>query len=473
MKRIKKLVVFAVIFVNLFTMTAFAEGNISPKDAIDYLDLIKQFIMNYYMGEVTDEAILEGALKNVIRKNPELLEQALKGMFEPLDQYSVYFTDEEYEQFTQQVDGQYGGIGITVQNREGHIVIMSVLENSPALRAGLKAGDKIVSVDDVDVSDYDVDMVLPLLRGEAGTSVKIGVIREGYEGILTFNVVRDVIKINPITFKILDGNVGYIKISDFNINTAEFTKKAIDTFDKNNVKKVIIDLRYNPGGALQQVVEVAKYFVPNRGAIVHIEFKDGTRKTYKSTLTKAKYKIAVLINGSSASASEILAGAIQDSKAGIIVGEKSFGKGSVQDVIPLGIGGAIKMTTARYLTPSGRSIDGIGIYPDVEVSNTWQRIDMSTLEEMPYKRKPSLGDKGKDVLAAEQRLQLLGYDVGTPDEVFDEKTQKAIMDFQKSRNLYPYGVLDINTQIELNNAVWDLEIEVDRQLEKAIELLNQ
>jgi carboxyl-terminal processing protease len=250
-------------------------------------------------------------------------------------------------------------------------------------------------------------------------------------------------------------------------------QKALTVFDSQKIKKVIIDVRNNPGGSLEQVVEVAKHFVPNRGAIVHIEYKDNQKQTYYSDLQKTKYEVVVLINEGSASASEILAGAIQDSKAGKIVGVKSFGKGTVQEVLPLRVGGAIKMTIARYLTPNGRAIDGDGIHPDIEVKNIKKKVDANTLEKLSYTVKPTLGDKGKDVLAAEQRLKLLGYDVDEPDEILDEKTFKAIKDFQAEQKLFSYGVLDITTQIALNNAVQDVEIEVDKQLEKAMELLSK
>lgn len=462
------------VFVLLFSVTTFAQEAQQEDPNFIFLQHVKEYIMQKYKGDVTETEVLEGALRNIIENNPELRDQAIEGMFETLDQYSTFFYQDEYEQFSAAVDGQFGGIGISVANRNGNITILAPIENTPGDRAGLKSGDKIIYINDVDVSNYDVNIAVPLMRGEPGTSVKLGIKREGYEDILYFNIVRDLIKINPITHKVLENNIGYIRISDFNANTVEYFTDVLNEFDKAKIKKIIIDVRNNPGGSLTQVVDIANYFVPNEGPIVHIEYKDEKQKyTFYSDLKKSKYEVVVLINEGSASASEIFAGAIQDSKAGKIVGTKSFGKGTVQELLPLRGGGAIKMTIARYLTPNGTVIDGDGIHPDVEVRNITQKIDMSKLEKLEPVRKLTLGDKGKDVFAAEQRLALLGYDVGEPDEFFDEKTFKAVKDFQAEQKLYPYGVLDFSTQAALNIAVSQLEVVVDKQLEKAVEILSR
>jgi carboxyl-terminal processing protease len=474
MNKFKRMIALLTVFVLLFSVTTFAQEAQQEDPNFIFLQHVKEYIMQKYKGDVTETEVLEGALRNIIENNPELRDQAIEGMFETLDQYSTFFYQDEYEQFSAAVDGQFGGIGISVANRNGNITILAPIENTPGDRAGLKSGDKIIYINDVDVSNYDVNIAVPLMRGEPGTSVKLGIKREGYEDILYFNIVRDLIKINPITHKVLENNIGYIRISDFNANTVEYFTDVLNEFDKAKIKKIIIDVRNNPGGSLTQVVDIANYFVPNEGPIVHIEYKDEKQKyTFYSDLKKSKYEVVVLINEGSASASEIFAGAIQDSKAGKIVGTKSFGKGTVQELLPLRGGGAIKMTIARYLTPNGTVIDGDGIHPDVEVRNITQKIDMSKLEKLEPVRKLTLGDKGKDVFAAEQRLALLGYDVGEPDEFFDEKTFKAVKDFQAEQKLYPYGVLDFSTQAALNIAVSQLEVVVDKQLEKAVEILSR
>ena len=311
------------------------------------------------------------------------------------------------------------------------------------------------------------------MRGEPGTSVRLGIKREGVDGILYFDIVREIIKVNPISFKVLEDEIGYIKIQTFNSNTEEYLRKALDEFDSKGITKLIIDVRYNPGGSLEQVVDVAKHFVPNKGPIVHIDYKKPEDKqTYYSDIEDSKYQLVVLVNEWSASASEIFAGAIQDSKAGTIIGVKTFGKGTVQQLIPLKKGGAMKLTMAKYLTPSGVAIDGVGIKPDIVVKNEKQKIDVNTLEKLEITRRMELGDTGKDVLAAEQRLKILGYKTEEPDEMLDEETYLVVKNFQSDRGLFPYGVLDITTQIYLENAISDVEIEVDKQLEEAIKVLK-
>ncbi len=484
MYKFKRITAIIIIFTLLFTCQVFAEEGQeqqqqeqSQQEQIEdpniiYLKNVMKFIKTNYKFEVDDAQLLESALINIIEENPELLEKAVDGMFESLDQHSTYFNEEQYNQFSTQVDGQFGGIGIKVMNKDGYVTVVAPLENTPGERAGLKSGDKIVSVNELDITGYDINMAVPFMRGESGTPVKLGIKRDGTDGILYFTIVRDIIKLNPISHRVLEEQIGYIKITDFNGNTNEYLEKALHSFDESEISKIIIDVRNNPGGSLNQVVRVAKHFVPE-GPIVHIEYKDETkRKTEVSYLKDQKYEVVVLINEGSASASEILAGAIQDTDAGTIIGTKSFGKGTVQQLLPLKIGGAIKITIARYLTPNEISIDGDGIHPDITVENIKEKLDMSVLETLEATRKLTIGDAGKDVLAAEQRLQLLGYDVGEPDETFDEKTFLAVRHFQAEQELYPYGVMDFTTQHKLDNTVKELEITIDKQLEKAVEVLK-
>lgn len=480
MKMLKRLAVLLLITIFLFSSTTAVVAQDQTDQAQQeqqdpnfiYLQGVKEFIKKHYKYEVEDEELLEGALETILRENPELLDKAIEGMFDSLDPYSTYFDETEYNQFSTTVDGQYGGLGIVISNRDGYVTVVSPMDDSPGKRAGLKPGDKIVSVNDIDISGYDTNLAVPLMRGEPGTSVTLGIKRKGHDGILYFTIVRETIKLNPISHEVLEDNIGYIKISDFNANTEEYLQQALTEFDEQGITKLIIDVRNNPGGSLKQVVEVARHFVP-KGPIVHIEYKDEKLETQYSELEETKYELVVLINEGSASASEILAGAVQDTEAGTIVGVKSFGKGTVQQLLPLRIGGAIKMTIARYLTPDKRAIDGDGIHPDIEVQNMKKKYDVSTLEKLEILRKPTLGDAGKDVLAAEQRLELLGFDIDEPDEMLDEKTFEAIKQFQAMNHLHPYGVLDFTTQMALERKVNELEIEIDKQLEKAIEILQR
>jgi len=472
---IRKWTVLFIVVALLFTSGVTGLGAEEKKQEdpnMRYLNAIKQYILDHYKMDVTEAELFEGAVRGVIEEHPELLNKAVEGMLNSLDEHSTYFSEEDYDDFSSEVDGQFGGIGITVNKKGEYITIVAPLENTPGERAGLKSGDKIIYVNGQDVTNKDIDLVLPLMRGEPGTSVQLGIKRDGVDQILYFDIVRELIKVNPITHKVLEDNIGYIQIQTFNANTNEYITKALEEFDAQGITDLIIDIRYNTGGSLYQVVEVAKHFVP-KGPIVSIEYKDPNRnETFYSDLEKTKYNLVVLVNEWSASASEILAGAIQDTKAGKIVGVTTYGKGTVQELLPLKKGGAMKLTIARYLTPSGKAIHGIGIQPDVEVKNKTRKLDVSTLEKLEVSRKITLNDTGKDVLAAEQRLNILGYDVGEPDEVFDEKTCEAVKSFQRDNNLFPYGVLDITTQIYLDNAMLDVEITEDEQLKTAIEILK-
>lgn len=438
-----------------------------------YFKKVKDYIEKKYKFEVSSDKLLEGVIEKIIKENPDMLEKALGGMFEKLDEHSTYFSGEEYESFSTSVEGKFGGIGIIVEKNDEYITILAPMDDTPGKRAGLKAADKIVFVNELNITGYDINMAVSLMRGEPGMPVRLGVMRKGFDELLYFDIVRDIIKLNPVAHKVLDGNIGYIRIASFNSNTDEYFDSVLEEFDEQEVDKIIIDVRNNPGGSLEQVVRVASNFVADKGPIVHIEYKDEEKQTYYSRLEKSKYKVAILVNEGSASASEILAGAIQDSKAGVVIGAKSFGKGTVQEVLPVKTGGAVKMTIARYLTPSGRSIHKEGIRPDIVVKNIMVKVDVSDLDDLVVTRKPTINDKGKDILAAEQRLKLLGYDIETPDEDFDEKTFIAVRNFQAERKLHPYGVLDFTTQIALEEAVYSLEREVDKQLEEAIDFMKK
>lgn len=396
----------------------------------------------------------------------DLVNGAIKGMFEVLDPHSTYFTQEEYEDFFSNISGEFGGLGIVIEKKD-HITVVSPIEGTPAFKAGFRAGDEIIYVDEIDISDYTLEAGVDLMRGDAGTEVRIGVKRRGTENLIYFDIVREIIKINPITYEIKEGNIGYIKITQFNGNVYNKIKLALEEMKASGVKGIVIDVRSNPGGLLSEVVNISKMLIPE-GPIVHIDYKNN-RETYKSELKEAPYKLAVLVNGGSASASEILAGAVKDSGAGILVGEKTYGKGSVQSVLQLVGGGGLKITTAHYLTPSEFALDGIGLTPDIEVaSNNISNLDK---EYSPIKGNRSLRyiSIGLDVQGLQQRLQKLGYNLRKADGVFRGDTKKAVMSFEEDYNLEVDGVLTIVEQEELEYQFEQFVVNEDPQLERAIE----
>lgn len=299
-----------------------------------------------------------------------LVEGAIKGMTESLgDPYSVYMNPSDFEDFIISVNGSFEGVGLSLGYDEetGSIVVIAPIEGTPAHKAGILPKDRIIKVNNVDLKGRNIDDAVKLMRGKKGTKVTLYIKREGNDEILKFDLVRDNIKFKTVRHEILDDNIGYIKITSFDSETGIEFEKTIDALEKNDVKGIILDLRNNPGGSLQESVHVADRIL-GKGVIVSTKVRyKNTVEEYHSDERKLSLPLVVLINENSASASEIVAGAIQDYKAGTLVGTKTFGKGSVQELEPFSDGSGLKLTIARYYTPNGRCIDGVGIEPDVKV----------------------------------------------------------------------------------------------------------
>lgn len=315
---------------------------------------VMQFVERKYVNDVDTDTIINGAISGMVGSLG--------------DPHSLYMDVEKYEKLKSQTEGSFGGVGIVMSFQEKNkVMVSSVLEESPAQSAGILAGDQIMAVDGVSVTDYQPEETAAHIRGKEGTEVVLTIHREGAED-KDYSITR-----SNILFKTAAGemipehpNVGYIRIASFSENTAKEFKENYDKLATEGMKGLIIDLRSNPGGLVTSCVDIANMVVP-KGDVVSIIDKSGNKEVYVSELEETKYPIVVLIDENSASASEILAGALQDTGAATLVGNKSFGKGSVQIVLPLLAGDAVKMTIAKYYTPSGRSIDGTGIEPDVKV----------------------------------------------------------------------------------------------------------
>ena len=305
-----------------------------------------------YVGEYTDKKLFEGAMH---------------GLVESLDDpYSEYLNEEGSARLNEMTDGTFGGIGVVLGQRNKEFVVVSPMEGSPGAKAGIEAGDKILKVNDVDTKGRSLEDVVSTIRGKKGTNVKLLLEHKNGEQF-TADIVRDDIKIKSVAGKMLpDSKIGYIRISMFNENTGEEFKKAYEKLEQEGMQATLLDLRHNPGGLLGECVKVANYIVP-KGPVVSITDKKGKTQVYKSKLEKVKYPLAVLIDHGSASASEIVSGAVQDTKAGKLFGVKTYGKGCVQSVFHITADTGLKLTTAMYYTPSGRSIHKVGVEPDVEI----------------------------------------------------------------------------------------------------------
>lgn len=429
-------------------------------DRVNYLKDIIYYIQQNYAGQVSEEALMEGAYK---------------GLFQALDPYSRYFTAEEFDAFEQLNSGSYSGIGATVGFENNQIVIIAPMEGGPAAKAGIKAGDIIVSVDGMDAKGSSLEKIVDKLLGKPGTKVKLGIRRGGEKEILYFHITREVIHWPTVRARITEDHIGYIQIIEFNEKASEGVEKVLADFKQKKVKGIILDLRNNPGGLIDEAVNIADFFIP-KGQVVKILFKDKSSQTYSSIKEAIKLPLAVLINEGSASAAEIVAGAIQDTQVGTIIGTQSYGKGTVQSITPISNGGAMKLTIAKYFTPKGRSIDGVGIKPDIIVHNP-SPLDMDKLNSfapMIEEEAAELGRKGLNVYGAQQRLQWMGYTEVKITGVMDETTVEAVKKFQTEEKLRASGILDGETLRKLEEKVLQImhSSMEDLQLKKAIEVIK-
>lgn len=315
----------------------------------------------------------------------KLLEDAVRGMLSGLDPHSAYLVAEEYQELKEGTTGQFGGLGIEVTMENGFIKVVSPIDDTPAQKAGIKTGDLIIKLDDKPVKGMSLTDSVKIMRGEPGSKIVLTVVREGEEAPLKITLTRDIIKVKSVKSKTLDKGYGYVRISSFQSGTGDGLKEVLATLKKDNggaLKGLVLDLRNNPGGVLNAAVEVSDAFLKS-GLIVYTE---GRIENSEMRFNAAPddlidgAPIVVLINAGSASASEIVAGALQDQKRAVIMGEKSFGKGSVQTILPTSNGAAVKLTTARYFTPSGRSIQAEGIEPDV----TLARVKLESLDKTDF-----------------------------------------------------------------------------------------
>lgn len=355
---------FTIIFTMLFTITGMMIAvsavfgfNLSEMGEVARLIGVMRFIELKYVDTVNSNNLMNGAIKGMIGSLG--------------DPHSVYMDEAMYTNLKSHTEGNFGGVGIVMSFPDGKVKVSSVLDEAPAKAAGILAGDEVLAVDGTPVSEMQADETAMRIRGKEGTEVTLTIHREGEED-KDYTITR-----STIPFKTAAGDMvpdhpdmGYIRIASFGENTAKEFKEIYTGLEEKGMKGLIIDLRSDPGGLVTACVDIANMVVP-KGEVVYMIDKDGNKESYQSELEESKYPIVVLIDENSASASEILSGALQDREAAIIVGKKSYGKGSVQMVLPMLAGDAMKLTIAKYYIPSGRCIDGIGIEPDVEVDADW------------------------------------------------------------------------------------------------------
>ncbi len=314
----------------------------------------------------------------------ELVDGAIRGMLSSLDPYSSLFVDDDLEEFMKDIDGEFGGVGIQIYPDKTGLKIISPVDDLPAFKAGIKSGDIIIAIDDFDINNEFYEKSVKRIRGNVGSKVKLTIYRSGEKDLLEFVLTREIVKIHPVKVK-LDKDIVYIRIPVFNKQTfssLQTEMQKITKTNKSSIKGAILDLRNNPGGSLDQAVQVTSYFI-DKGIIVTIKYRDENQNhvlvSEKLMQTFPLVPVIILINEGSASASEIVAGALQDHKRAIIIGTKSFGKGSVQEFIPINNRSAIKLTEAKFYSPNGKEIQGNGIIPDIIIEQ--QKIEYEKKEE--------------------------------------------------------------------------------------------
>ena len=371
----KKIKIYLII---LFTQFLFLEQvNSAEIDIYKKIDLFGE-VLEKINKEYVDEI-----------NQSESMDSAINGLLQSLDPYSSYMSPEIFEEMQTETSGEFGGLGIEVSMEAGVVKVITPIDDTPASKAGIKAGDYIVKINDIQVQGKSLSEAVDLMRGPVGSGIELTVRRSGAKKALTFNVVREIIEVQSVKSELLDNNIGYLRLTSFNDNSSQQIKKQIKKLKKNeNLNSYILDLRNNPGGLLSQAIKISDFFLEN-GEIVSTKSrkKSENRKWFarKGDILDGK-TLLVLINYGSASASEIVAGALKDHKRAILVGENSYGKGSVQSIIPLKNKGAIRLTVAKYYLPSGKSISEVGVRPDIEVNEEGDdfRIKTDTDNQLNY-----------------------------------------------------------------------------------------
>jgi carboxyl-terminal processing protease len=365
----KKIIILSIIFLNIFTVSAFSKNDLYEK--IELFGEVLEKIKKDYVDEVDQS---------------EMMGSAINGILQSLDPYSAYMSPELFKEMQTDTSGKFGGLGIEIGMEAGVVKVISPIDDTPAAKAGIKAGDYIVKIGTEQVQGKSLMEAVKLMRGPIGTSIDLTVRRKNVKKPIEFKITRKIIEVQSVTSKVISDkeNLGYIRLKSFNENSDKQILSSIRKFERNKkIEGYVLDLRNNPGGLLTQAINITDFFL-NDGEIVSTKGRNvsETRKFFarKGDETKGK-PLVVLINNGSASASEIFAGALKDHKRAIILGENSYGKGSVQSVIPLNNGGGMRLTISKYYLPSGKSISEVGVTPDILVEETEDEFKINSAKD--------------------------------------------------------------------------------------------
>ena len=366
--------IFTTLTFFIFTNISFSANEDNIYDKIDLFGEVLDKINKEYVEDINQS---------------DAMDAAINGVLQSLDPYSSYMSPEIFKEMQTETSGKFGGLGIEIVMEAGVIKVISPIDNSPAAKVGVKAGDYIVKIDDIQVQGKTLAEAVELMRGVAGTKIEITVRRIGVRKAFVFEIVRDIIEVKSVKSKVIDNNVGYIRLASFNDNSSDQIKQKIKELKKEKkIKKYILDLRNNPGGLLSQAIKISDFFLDNGEIVATKGRKNSENKKWfakKGDIINGE-TLVVLINYGSASAAEIVAGALKDHKRAILIGENTYGKGSVQSIIHLKNNGAIRLTISKYYLPSGKSISGTGVTPDIEIveSSDEFRINTETDNQLDF-----------------------------------------------------------------------------------------
>ncbi len=431
----------------------------------------KTLAANYYYG-IEDEELLYSVICDVIEEGRLDLNSAIEAMVETLgDEYAEFYSPEEYKLLTEDIAGEFSGIGVTISENKDGVVILSVFEDGPAYKAGMMPYDYIVGVNGQDVRGKSSGEVRELIVGEKGTEVKVTVLRAGKE--LELTCIRDTVEVSQIETRMITDKIAYIKLLQFTSNAPDEMRALVEDLKQKNIKNVIFDLRDNPGGDLNAAIEMANIFV-SAGDIAEIRYKDSSKNEMikSNNYNSPKFNMLVLVNENSASASEFLAMAIQSRGAGKVLGVQSYGKGSLQ-VVNNAVGGAgFKYTIGEFHTFKGQRIHTIGVTPDIVVKNEYIDVDMSEFEEIDVDVVLENPRDEKSILALEQRLEVLGY-LPEADGIYDEETKDAVARIQSILGYKVTGEVGFYEYLFLKDYNYEeVKTLIDNQMDAAINYFN-
>lgn len=389
----------------------------------DYYGELKRF--TEVVGTIQEEYVDEVNMQ-------EIITGAIRGLVSSLDSHSTYLTPKEFKDFHTDIKGEFSGLGIQIGMKEGVLTVIAPIEDTPAFKAGIESGDKILKINGSSTKNMGIDIAVSKMRGPKGKPATITIFRENWKDTKDFTIIRDVIKVKSVKSKLLPDSIGYIKLTQFQEKTATELAAALENLDKSNMKALILDLRNNPGGSLEVAVDVAGQFLPVNKLIVYIKNREGKKNEFFSSSKKEELKsysdlpMVVLVNQGSASASEIVAGALRDWNRAIIVGVQTFGKGSVQNLIPLNDGYGLKLTIAKYYTPNNISIQNVGIVPDIVVkleSKTSKEITVIREKDLDRHLKNEQTKEVDDKKTKDEKTETAVYEVEEKD---DTQLQRAV-----------------------------------------------